>query len=214
MRQRDEIFRNPCSDGTQGHENRHRDLAGGGSLYEDSIARHIRLRRVAIRHEPDCMAGAEALRRAGKILVPRAEEILDVWYGFVGSHPHLVGTFAAADGQPSGDYLAAVRQRFALWIGDICERDYDQRWLDYQQEISLRHHTERKNRTDNVDSTSSHVPLRHLIGLIAPVTLTIRPFLADGESDAAQVDAMYAAWLKAVTLSVALWARSYAPSTW
>ena len=156
----------------------------------------------------------EALRRAGKILVPRAEEILDVWYGFVGSHPHLVGTFAAADGQPSGDYLAAVRQGFALWIGDICERDYDQRWLDYQQEISLRHHTERKNRTDNVDSTSSHVPLRHLIGLIAPVTLTIRPFLADGESDAAQVDAMYAAWLKAVTLSVALWARSYAPSTW
>ena len=125
-----------------------------------------------------------------------------------------MGTFAAADGQPSGDYLAAVRQRFALWIGDICERDYDQRWLDYQQEISLRHHTERKNRTDNVDSTSSHVPLRHLIGLIAPVTLTIRPFLADGESDAAQVDAMYAAWLKAVTLSVALWARSYAPSTW
>ena len=41
----------------------------------------------------------EALRRAGQILVPRAEEILDVWYGFVGSHPHLVGTFAAAGAQ-------------------------------------------------------------------------------------------------------------------
>lgn len=155
-----------------------------------------------------------ALRRAGQILVPRAEEILDVWYGFVGSHSHLVGTFAAADGQPSGEYLAAVRKRFALWIRDICERDYDQRWLDYQQEISLRHHTERKNQTDHVDSSSSYVPLRHLIALVAPVTLTIRPFLTDGESDGAQVDAMYAAWLKAVTLSVALWARSYAPSTW
>ena len=38
----------------------------------------------------------EALRRAGKILVPRAEEILDVWYGFVGSHPHLVHEFVSS----------------------------------------------------------------------------------------------------------------------
>lgn len=159
-------------------------------------------------------ADMAAVRQAGAILVPQTEQILDVWYGFVGGNPHLVHTFAGADGQPSGAYLAAVRKRFGLWIRDLCERDFDQRWLDYQHEIALRHHTERKNTTDQVDSPVTHVPLRHLIALIVPITVTIRPFLANGEADAAQVDAMYNAWFKAVTLSVALWAEPFSPGTW
>ena len=32
----------------------------------------------------------EYLRLAGDILEDQADEVLDVWYGFVGSHPHLV----------------------------------------------------------------------------------------------------------------------------
>lgn len=155
-----------------------------------------------------------ALRRAGEILVPQTEQILDVWYGFVGGNPHLVGTFVGADGQPSGAYLAAVRKRFGQWIADLTERDFDQRWLAYQNEIALRHHTEKKNATDQIDSPAKYVPLRHLIALIVPITVTIRPFLANGEPDAAQVDVMYHAWFKAVTLSVALWAQPFAPDTW
>ncbi len=155
-----------------------------------------------------------AIRQAGDILVPQAQEILDVWYGFIGSHPHLVSTFAGPDGEPSAEYLARVRERFALWIRDLCERDYDQRWLDYQDEIGLRHHTSRKNQTDQVDSPSLFVPLRHMIALIVPVTVTIRPFLEKGESDPAKVEAMYQAWFKAVTLSITLWARPFAPETW
>ncbi|WP_396658175.1 protoglobin domain-containing protein [Microbacterium sp.] len=157
---------------------------------------------------------AAALRRAGEILVPQTDAILDVWYGFVGATPHLVETFAGPDGEPSPEYLAAVRERFGLWIRDLCERDHDQRWLDYQNEIALRHTTARKNATDGIDSPSTHVPLRHLIALIVPITVTIRSFLESGESDATKVDAMYQAWFKAVTLTVALWAQPYAPELW
>lgn len=155
-----------------------------------------------------------ALRRAAGILVPQTDAILDVWYGFVAANAHLVATFAGADGRPDGDYLAAVRHRFGRWIADVCERDHDAAWLAYQEEIGRRHHTTGKNRTDGVASSATHVPLRHLVALVVPITLTIREFLANGEPDPAQVDAMYNAWFKAVTLSVALWARPYCPDTW
>lgn len=159
-------------------------------------------------------ADRDALRRAGDILVPRTEEILDVWYGFVGSTPHLVATFAGSDGAPDGAYLTAVRARFGRWIEDLCRRDFDATWLAYQEEIARRHHTSGKNRTDGVDSPSDHVPLRHLTALAVPITVTIRDFLAAGEPDPAQVDAMYHAWFKAVTLTVVLWSRPYSPELW
>lgn len=159
-------------------------------------------------------ADAAALRRAGDVLVPRTEEILDVWYGFVGGTPHLVSTFAGRDGAPDGAYLAAVRERFGRWIADLCTRELDGTWLAYQEEIGLRHHRARKNATDGVDSPSDHVPLRHLLALVVPITVTIRDFLAAGGADAAEVDAMYHAWFKAVVLSVVLWARPYSPDLW
>lgn len=157
---------------------------------------------------------AQALRRAAEILAPRTEEILDVWYGFVGANPHLVATFAGADGQPDADYLAGVRRRFGQWITDVCTQERDQAWLDYQEEIALRHHTAKKNATDGVESTSSHVPLRHLVALVVPITLTIRDFLAADGAEPAEVDAMYNAWFKAVTVSAVLWARPYSPDLW
>lgn len=157
---------------------------------------------------------AQALRRAAKLLVPRGEEILDVWYGFVAANPHLVATFAGPDGEPDGDYLQAVRGRFGKWIEDVCIRDHDETWLAYQEEIARRHHPEGKNRTDGVDSASPHVPMRHLLALIVPITLTVREFLAAGGADVAEVDAMHNAWFKAVTLSAVLWARPYAPELW
>ncbi len=156
---------------------------------------------------------AAALERAGAILGPQVEEILDLWYGFVGSHAHLVVSFNGADGQPSGAYLAAVRARFGQWIRDLCDRPWDQQWLDYQHEIARRH-TVTMGRTDAVGSAQTHVPLRYLIAFVWPITATIRPFLANGSSDAADVDAMHTAWFKAVTLTVALWSQPYAPDRW
>lgn len=159
-------------------------------------------------------ADRDALRRAAEILVPRTDAILDLWYGFVGGNPHLVATFAGSDGQPDAAYLAGVRARFGLWIRDLCTREFDDTWLAYQEEIANRHHPAKKNRTDAVASPSDHVPLRHLIALVVPITVTIRGFLAEGETDPTRVDQMYHAWFKAVTLSVALWTRPYTPELW
>lgn len=161
---------------------------------------------------------AAALRRAAEVLVPQTDAILDVWYGFVGANPHLVATFSGADGAPDGDYLASVRGRFGRWIADLCLREHDATWLAYQDEIARRHHPSGKNLADNVDSLSGHVPLRHLLALIVPITVTVREFLEtgvqEGTTDEAGVEAMYQAWMKAVTLSATLWARPYSPDLW
>jgi hypothetical protein len=157
---------------------------------------------------------ARALRRAGNILKPRVSDILDVWYDFIGSTPHLVSAFRGPDGEPDQDYLTRVRGRFEQWVVDLCTRDFDKQWLAYQEEIALRHHTAKKNETDSVDSPASHVPMSHMVALIVPVTLSVRQFLAEGESDPATVEAMQQAWFKAVTVSVVLWTRPYAAGLW
>src|SRR3712207_7666956 len=68
----------------------------------------------------------EYLRLAGDVLEDQADEVLDLWYGFVGSHPHLIHYFSGPDGEPYNDYLARVRERFKQWILDTCWRPYDQ----------------------------------------------------------------------------------------
>lgn len=157
---------------------------------------------------------AAALQRAGAILEPRVSEVLDVWYDFIGSTPHLVRVFTGADGEPDADYLARVRPRFERWVVDLCTRGFDAQWLAYQEEIALRHHTAKKNETDDVSSPVGHVPMSHMMALVVPVTLSVKQFLAEGEADAEQVEAMHQAWFKAVTVSLVLWARPYAGDLW
>jgi hypothetical protein len=155
-----------------------------------------------------------ALAAAGRVLADRVEEILDVWYGFVGAHPHLLAYFSTSSGQPLDDYLTRVRGRFGQWILDTCTRPYDQTWLDQQHEIAQRHTAAKKNVTDGADSVPQ-IPLRYLIAFIYPITATIRPFLATTTSSEADVEAMHQAWCKSVTLQIALWSQPYAgKGTW
>ncbi|MDI3406477.1 protoglobin domain-containing protein [Streptomyces cavernicola] len=156
---------------------------------------------------------AASLARAAQVLDGQIEDVLDVWYGFVGANPHLLAAFASPDGTPVDQYLARVRGRFGQWIRDTCTRPHDGQWLDYAQEIALRHTRAKKNTTDDVRSTP-YVPLRHVIALIYPITATMRPFLAKGGDDEDTVDKMHQAWCKAVTLQVALWAQPYAGNDW
>jgi hypothetical protein len=158
-------------------------------------------------------ADVALLRRAGDILEPQVEAILDLWYGYVGSLPQLVATFAGPDGTPDADYLTRVRARFGQWVLDTCRRPYDADWLAYQNAIAQRHHFVGKNRTDAVASSSDHVPMRYLVSLIFPITHTIRGFLAEGASGE-ELDAMHAAWFKAVTLQAALWTQPYVERGW
>lgn len=149
------------------------------------------------------------LRLSHDVVKDQVEAILDVWYGFVGSTPHLLASFTSKnDGKPLGDYLGAVRKRFGQWILDTARAEYDQKWLDYQHEIGLRHHRAKKNRTDGAASTAI-VPFRDLFLLIFPVTFTLKPFLAKRGHAAEDVEKMYAAWVKSCLLQVTLWSHPY-----
>ncbi len=149
------------------------------------------------------------LRMAGEVLKEQIDDVLDLWYGFVGSHPHLIYYFQGPEGQPLQEYLARVRSRFGQWILDTCQRPYDQDWLNYQMEIGLRHHRTKKNQTDNV-LAPPHIPLRYMIAFIVPITLTIRDFLARKGHAPEDVEKMHQAWFKSITLQVVLWSYPYA----
>ncbi len=150
------------------------------------------------------------LRMAGEVLADQVEDILDVWYGFVGSHPHLVYYFTDGKGNANAEYLAAVRKRFRQWILDTCNRPYDRNWLDYAHEIGSRHHRTKKNQTDGVNSVPV-VNYRYMVAFIYPITATIKPFLAKKGHSAEEVEKMHQAWFKSVVLQVALWSAPYVP---
>ena len=149
------------------------------------------------------------LRMSKPILADQTEAILDVWYGFVASTPELVVYFRNnKTGAPDGAYLDVVRKRFARWILDTADANYDQAWLDYQYEIGLRHTAPKKNTTDGADSVPL-VHFRYLPALTVPVTTTLKPFLAKKGAPAADVERMHAAWVKSVLMHTILWSHPY-----
>lgn len=152
---------------------------------------------------------AKALRQSKAILADQTDAILDVWYGFVASTPELVYFFSdAKTGKPDGAYLEAVRKRFALWILDTADANYDQRWLDWQHEIGLRHNTLKKNMTDRAPSVAQ-VNFRYIPALTIPITTTLKPFLAKKGASTADVEKMHAAWVKSVLMQSILWSQPY-----
>ena len=148
------------------------------------------------------------LRMSHDVLEPHVEELVGVWYGFVGGNPHLLRYFSNSAGTPDGEYLARVRARFERWVLDTAAADYDQEWLDYQFEIGRRHHRVGKNATDQANAID-HIHFRHLPALTIPVTTTLRPFLERGGHSAEEVDKMHAAWVKSVLLQSILWSYPY-----
>lgn len=151
-----------------------------------------------------------ALRKAHDVVKDQVDAILDVWYGFIGTTPHLLAYFCDPQtGQPIATYLGAVRARFGQWILDTCRAEYDDAWLAYQDEIGRRHHRSGKNRTDNV-SAAPHIPMRYVLALVMPISITMKPFLATKGHPPAEVEAMHAAWTKSVLLQAILWCRLYA----
>jgi hypothetical protein len=157
-------------------------------------------------------ADIRLLRDAAAIMDPHIEELLDTWYAFVGSQPALLASFSTPSG-PDAAYLGAVRTRFAQWVRDTLRANFDDDWLAYQDEIGRRH-AGAKNQTDGVRGAPEVVPLRYLIALIYPIFTTVRPILARGARDDAHLDQMHHAWLKAVILSVSLWAGAYTRPEW
>ena len=147
------------------------------------------------------------LQMAGEVLKDQTNDVLDVWYGYVGANEHLLYYFSK-NGQPNVDYLNAVRARFGQWILDTCLKPYDQSWLNYQHEIAKRHHSVKKNKTDNVD-VAPIIHYRYMTAFIYPITATMKPFLGKKGHSQQEVEAMHNAWFKAVTLTVILWTYPY-----
>jgi hypothetical protein len=150
----------------------------------------------------------EWLRKAAVVLTARAEELVDKWRAAIAEHPEMRQVFFGPDSQPDEAYKAAVKKRFVRWVVDVCQREHDQSWLDYQDEIGKRHTPAKKNQTDGAQ-TPPLVPLRYLIAFSAVVSTTIRPILEESGYNSAEIQEVQDAWTKAVLLHLTLWTRPY-----
>jgi hypothetical protein len=152
---------------------------------------------------------AAVLQKHRNIFLDRAEDMVDSWRSVIGSQPPLAKWFVGPDGNPDDEYKAKVKARFVQWVRDVCTRPHDQEWLNYQEEIGLRHTPAKKNVTDG-RHTPDHVPLRYLLGFSAVIGLTARRFFLEQGVTGEELHRLQEAWLKAVILHVTLWSRAYA----
>jgi len=157
------------------------------------------------------------LHLAGEVLRDQVKQVVEHWRSkIIASIPHLARHSRSPDGNPLPNYLAASNQRFQQWVLDTCLRPYDQTWLDYQQEIALRHTSLKKNQVDGVQSTP-HVPLRDIIAFIPVMNETIKPYMAAKGHSPEDVEKMHMAWCKSLQLQISLWTGLYAkltPNEW
>ena len=150
---------------------------------------------------------ARLLGKHADLFRSQAEPMVDAWRAVIGAQPHLWKVFAGPDGKPDDAYKASVKRRFVQWVIDVATRPHDEAWLNYQEEIGLRHTPEKKNKTDG-HRTPPVVPLRYLVAFL-PVVTDVRRFLQPAISDASELAAVERAWVKAVHLHVTLWSRPY-----
>jgi hypothetical protein len=150
----------------------------------------------------------QALHKAGELLDDEAEALVDGWRKIIGSQEHLAKWFFGPDRKPDDDYKAAVKPRFVQWVVDTFERPFDQAWLDYQEEIGLRHTPAKKNKTDGVEAPPV-VPLRYLLAFAGPVIADARKHLASKQLPVDELERLHGAWTKAVILTLTLWSRPY-----
>lgn len=159
------------------------------------------------------------LRLAGEVLSDQTKQIVDHWRSsIIASIPNLARHSRSPGGDPLPQYLANSKLRFQQWILDTCFRPYNQEWINYQQEIALRHTSLKKNKVDSVRSTP-YVPLRDVLAFIAVMNETIRLYLAAKGNSAEEVEGMHCAWCKSMQLQMALWVGAYAnpgqlPTEW
>jgi hypothetical protein len=148
----------------------------------------------------------QAIAMAGEVLAGQEEAMVDSWRAIIGDHPFLAKWFFGPDGKPDEAYKAAVKKRFVQWVANLCWRERNQAWLDYQEEIGLRHTPAKKNKTEGAH-TPDVVPLRYVWAFAGPVTSGAREFLRNKGHSTAEVERMHQAWTKSVLLTLALWAR-------
>jgi hypothetical protein len=161
------------------------------------------------------------LRQAGTVLADQAPALAGKLRDIIATLPHLAIYWQRPDGKKDAQYAETSGLRLQQWILDTCLRPYDQEWLNYQQEIALRHSSVKKNATDHAQIVSPTIHLRHIIAFCAVITdpTIMKPFLSAKGHDAIDVDRMHQAWTKSIWLQIALWTEPYtnsrlAPNEW
>jgi hypothetical protein len=153
-------------------------------------------------------ADDQALAMAGEVLAGQEEVMVDSWRAIIGEHPFLAKWFFGPDGKPDEAYKSAVKKRFVQWVAELCRRERNRSWLDYQEEIGLRHTPAKTNLTEGAH-TPDWVPFRYVWAFAGPVISGARDVLASKGHCAEDVERMHQAWTKSVLLTLALWARPY-----
>jgi hypothetical protein len=149
------------------------------------------------------------LRMAGGVLTGQTMQIVGHWRsGIIAGIPNLARHSRTPEGEAIPEYLAQSNLRFEQWILDTCLRPYDQHWLNYQQEIALRHTSLKKNQADGVRSTA-YVPFHDIVAFVPVMNDTIRPYLAAKGNPEDEVQGMHRAWCKSLQMQIALWSRPY-----
>jgi Protoglobin len=149
------------------------------------------------------------LRLAGQVLASQTSQIVTHWRsGIIAGIPNLARHSRSPEGDAIPEYLAQSNLRFEQWILDTCLRPYDQDWLNYQQEIALRHTSLKKNQADGVRSTA-YVPFHDIVAFVAVINDTIRPYLAAKGNTEQEVEGMHRAWCKSLQMQIALWSKPY-----
>lgn len=152
------------------------------------------------------------LRLAGEVLQDQTDQVVRHWRSsIIAAIPNLARHSRGPKDEPIPAYLERSNARFRQWILDTCLRPYDQNWIDYQQEIALRHTSAKKNQVDGVHSTP-FVPLRDAIAFLGVMNQTIKPYLASKGHSAQDVERMHTAWCKSMQLQMALWMGPYSDS--
>ena len=149
------------------------------------------------------------LRMAGEVLAGQTKPIVDHWRsGIIAGIPNLARHSRTPEGDLIPEYLAKSNLRFEQWILDTCLRPYDQDWLNYQQEIALRHTSLKKNQSDRVRSTA-YIPFHDIVAFVAVMNDTIKPYLAGKGNTVEEVEGMHRAWCRSLQMQIALWSRPY-----
>src|SRR5438270_2664427 len=141
------------------------------------------------------------LRVAGEALADQTKALVEKWRAVIAAHPHLARYSQRPDGQKDAHYSETSGLRFQQWVLDTCLRPYDRDWLNYQQEIALRHTSVKKNKTDNAQSAPT-IHLRDVVAFTGVINdpNIIKPFLAAKGHSAEDVDKMHQAWCKSLLL--------------
>jgi hypothetical protein len=153
------------------------------------------------------------LRAAGEAFLGHTQKMVKAWRDVIAAQPDLMRYALDLDGHKDERYSQRSGLRFEQWILDTCFRDYDEDWLNYQQEIALRHTSLKKNKTDSAHSAPT-IHLRYIIAFMAIVAdpNLLKPFLRHKYEDESQIERMHQAWTKSMWLQIALWTAPYTHS--